>query len=274
MKTAIFIISLLLLYSTSFCQDGISAKDILFVESQMSKAVLDNDPVRLSSFLTDDYEFSVPEGNNISKKQFLLDMKKFWHPTALNRTEQKVRINKNVAVVTGLAESKWITSNKEYVARERYTDTYIFDKGKWLLFAAHSIEEAIKDKSIYEEEVKNTILNLWKAWETGDKPLAESIYAQDFIDTDFDGTRRNKEEVLDFLKPLPNGETTQILLSDWHFIIKSNTVIANYVGEDTRTKNGKVSVIKFRATDTLIKKYGHWQLVAGQQILIKNQKTP
>lgn len=241
------------------------------MESQISKAVLDNDTAKYSSFLTDDFEFSVPEGNNISKKQFLLDMKKFWHPTEINRTEQKVRINKNVAIVTGLAEYKWRESDKENIARERYTDTYIFEKSKWLLLGGHSTEEVVKDKSVYENEVKNTVMALWKAWETGNKSLAEPIYTKDFIDTDFEGTRRNKEQVLNFLNPLPSNETAKILLSDWYFIVKNTTVVVNYVGEDIRTKDGKTIVTKFRATDTFIKSYGHWQIIAGQQILIKKQ---
>ncbi len=234
------------------------------------QAVLDNDTAKVSAALTDDYDFSVPEGNNISKKQFLVDMKQFWHPTSLNRTGQNVRINKNVAIVTGLAESRWKAENKEFVARERYTDTYIFDNGKWLLLAAHSNEEAINDKSVYENEVKNTVLTLWKAWETGNKQLAEPIYAKDFIDTDFAGTRRTKEQVLNFIKPSATGESIQILLSDWQFIVKNSTVIVNYIGEDTRKKDGKVSTVRFRATDTFIKRYGHWQIIAGQQALIKN----
>jgi hypothetical protein len=52
-------------------------------------------------------------------------------------------------------------------------------------------------------------------------------------------------------------------------IVKNNTAIVNYIGEDTRTKGDKTKIIQFRATDTFIKKYGHWQIIAGQQILIK-----
>jgi hypothetical protein len=250
------------------CQDT-ALKDVLAVEAKISRAVLDNDTARFSSFLTEDYEFSVPEGNNISKKQFLLDMKKFWHPTEINRTEQHGRIYKNAAIVTGMAESKWRESDKEYVARERYTDTYIFEKGKWLLLASHSSEDVVKDNSIYEKEVKDRVLTLWKGWETGNRALAEPIYAKDFLDTDFEGTKRNKEEVLKFLHPIPSGESALIVLSDWHFIVKNSTVVVNYVGEDTRTKSGKSTTIKFRATDTFIKRYGHWLIISGQQVLIK-----
>ena len=255
-----------------FCQGETAEKNILYIESQISKSVLDNDTAKYSSFLTDDFEFSVPEGNNISKKQFLLDMKKFWHPTVINRSEQKVRINKYVAIVTGLAESKWNESGIEFIARERYTETYLFDKGRWLLMAGQSCEETINDKSIYENQVKTTISSLWKAWETGNQALAEPIYNKDFIDIDFKGIRRNKAEVLNFLKPLPNTETAQILLSDWYFIVKNTTVVANYIVEDKRTRDGRTITTKFRATDTFIKRYGHWQIISGQQILINEKQ--
>jgi ketosteroid isomerase-like protein len=270
MNNFVFILTLLTFPLAGFCQKQTTVKDILFLESQISNAVLNNDTAKYASFTTDDFEFSVPEGSNISKRQFLLDMKKFWHPTEINRTEQKVRIHKNVAVVTGLVEFKWKELDKENTAQERYTDTYIYHKSKWLLMVSQSCEEVQKNKAVYENEVKSAVSTLWKAWETGNKSLAEPIYANDFIDTDFEGIRRNKTQVLEFLKPLPNNVTVQISLSDWHFIVKNTTVIVNYIGEDTRTKDGKVQKIKFRATDTYIKKYGHWQIIAGQQILIKN----
>jgi hypothetical protein len=75
--------------------------------------------------------------------------------------------------------------------------------------------------------------------------------------------------VLEFLTRLPIDITAKIALYDWHFIVKNNTVVVNYIGEDTRTKGDKTKVIQLRATDTFVKKYGYWQIIAGQQILIK-----
>jgi Domain of unknown function (DUF4440) len=270
MSEIILIMGFIIISETGFCQvKDATIKEILKVESQISKAILDNDTAKLSALLTNDYSFSVPEGDNISKKQFLLDMKTFWHPTALIHAEQQVKTYKNAATVTGLATYKWKDSTRKYEAYERYTDTYIRVKNQWLKSISHSSEAQQKDKKVHENEVKTTVETLWKAWETGNKSLAEPIYANDFIDTDFEGTRRNRTQVLDFLTPLPNGQTAKIALSDWHFIVKNNTVIVNYIGEDTRTQNGKTSTFRFRATDTFIKKYGHWQIVAGQQIMTK-----
>jgi hypothetical protein len=68
--------------------------------------------------LTDDYTFTVPEGHDISKKQFMLDMKTFWHPTAIIRTEQKVKAHKNTAVITGLSTYKWRDNNKDFLHKK------------------------------------------------------------------------------------------------------------------------------------------------------------
>ncbi len=244
--------------------------EVLKTEKAIANAIVNNDTSIVSSFLTNNYMMTVPEGSNITKRQFLTDMKKFWHPFFQNHTNQNVKIYKYTAIITGVVEFKWRDANKEYNVSERYTDTYIKENSQWRKCASHSHSEQLT-KEVLQMEVKKAVETLWLAWETGDKASAESIYAEDFIDTDFQGVRRNKTEVLNFLKPLPQGQTSKIILSDWHFIAQGNVFIVNYIGEDTRSQDGKViSVWKFRATDTLIKKYGHWILMAGQQILIKN----
>jgi hypothetical protein len=245
-------------------------KQILEIEKQLAKAVMDVDTSTVASLLADEYAFTVPEGTNISKKQFLLDMKRFWHPFSQIHSQQKVKVNGKTAVVAGLVEFKWGDKNNFDQAAERYTDTYVLQKGKWRKYASHSHAE-YPAKEVLEREVQQTLETLWKAWETGDRKLAEPIYDLDFMDTDFEGTRRSRTEVLDFLKSLPANQTAKITLSDWRFIFLGNTIVANYIGEDVRNTNGKISTWRFRATDTLVRKYGKWKLVAGQQILIKGK---
>jgi hypothetical protein len=154
---------------------------------------------------------------------------------------------------------------------ERYTDVWTLKKKQWILLAEHGSEATVGDEKNFKIEAQSTLSTLWKAWETGNKSLAEPIYATDFIDTDFEGTTRNRNEVLAFLTPLPKNQTATITLSNWHFIIRGNTVVANYIVEDRRVTNDKTSVVRFRATDTVVKKHGHWQIIAGQQILIKEK---
>jgi ketosteroid isomerase-like protein len=260
---------LIALLSTSVFSQSIE-KQLLETEKQLAKAIVDGDTTAVASLVADEYTFTVPEGSDISKKQFLLDMKKFWHPFSQIHSQQKVKVNGKTAVVSGLVEFKWGDKNNFDQAAERYTDTYVLQKGKWRKYASHAHPE-YPTKETLEREVQQTLETLWKAWETSDRELAEPIYDMDFMDTDFEGTRRSRAEVLDFLNPLPANQTAKITLSDWRFIVMNNVVVANYVGEDIRTTNGKSSSWRFRATDTLVRKYGKWKLVAGQQILIKGK---
>jgi ketosteroid isomerase-like protein len=269
-KTILTIISLFFV-CTAFCQKSSLITDILQKENILQKAIVANDTSTVSSILTDDYTFTVPEGNNISKKQFLQDMTTFWKPTSITRSEQKVKINGITAIVVGLSEYKWKANNQLMTAYERYTDVWTLKKKQWRLLAEHGSETTIIDKKTLENEAQTTLATLWKAWETGNKLLAEPIYATDFIDTDFEGTTRSRSGVLAFLTPLPKNQTATITLSNWHFIVRGNTVVANYIVEDRRVTGDKTSVVRFRATDTVVKKYGHWQIIAGQQILIKDK---
>jgi hypothetical protein len=198
-------------------------------------------------------------------------MTNFWKPISISRSEQQVKISSKVAIVTGLSEYKWLSNKQTMTAYERYTDVWIFTKKQWQLVTEHGSETNILDKKTMEIEAQKTLATLWKAWETGDKSLAEPIYANDFIDTDFEGTTRSREEVLAFLTPLPKNQKAIITLSNWRFIVRGNTVVANYIVEDNRITGDKNSTVRFRATDTVIKKYGHWQIIAGQQILIKDK---
>lgn len=170
---------------------------LLDVEKQIADAIVANDTPKVSHLLTADFTFSVPEGMNITKSQLLNDIKTFWHPISQIHSEQQVKTYGNTAIITGLVAFEWGDKNKPEQAKERYSDTYVKRAGKWLRYAAHSTPQ-YPSKNEMESQVKTTLETLWKAWETGDKTLAEPIYDKDFIDTDFDGATRTKEQVFLF----------------------------------------------------------------------------
>lgn len=105
-----------------------SEKQILETEKQLAKAIVDGDTTKAASLLADEYNFTVPEGSSISKNQFLVDMKKFWHPFSQIHSQQKVKVSGSTAVVTGLVEFKWGDPANSETQTERYTDTYVLQK--------------------------------------------------------------------------------------------------------------------------------------------------
>lgn len=140
------------------------------------------------------------------------------------------------------------------------------------LLTASSSQSAVSNAKI-EKEISHQVSRLWKAWETSDRALAESVYHHSFTDVDFSGERRSREQVLAFLppvRPAPNSSNqTQITISDHSFVHNDDTVIVSYLGEDRRFRDGiVVARWQFRANDTFVKDQGRWMLLAGQQALL------
>jgi hypothetical protein len=74
MQKIILTIIILIFANLAFSQNNNMLTDILQRENILQKALVANDTITVSTILSDDYTFTVPEGSNISKKQFLKDM--------------------------------------------------------------------------------------------------------------------------------------------------------------------------------------------------------
>jgi ketosteroid isomerase-like protein len=145
------------------------------------------------------------------------------------------------------------------------------------LLIAASIPQVYADTAP-EPQIRTAIANLWKGWETNNRALVEPIYHPQFTDVDFDGVRRTRAEVLAFLPvaaPKPEaGAEAEIKVSNIELVRHGDTVIASYIADDTRRRNGNVvSSLQFRANDTFVKLNGQWKLLAGQQTLLRTPDT-
>jgi len=61
-----------------------------------------------------------------------------YKPTAMNIEDVKVEMYGGTAVVTGTYHTKGSYAGKAYEHVGRFTDTWIFQNGKWLCVASHS----------------------------------------------------------------------------------------------------------------------------------------
>lgn len=122
-----------------------------------------------------------------------------------------------------------------------------------------------------DAEVLATLDAIWGGWERGERALVEANLARDYIDTDFDGVRRTKAEVLAFLqprdKPAPNAVITR---SDYQFQYHGDdTTVVTYRAQDCRSDaKGSTRCFRFAAADTLVLEDGRWKLAAGQQTML------
>jgi ketosteroid isomerase-like protein len=119
--------------------------------------------------------------------------------------------------------------------------------------------------------ITEVINQIWSGWETNDRAAVERNLASQFVDTDFTGVRRGKQEVLAFLAPSPGPRTPiSITRSAYQFQFHgTDTAVVSYRAQDCRgEQNGRPRCFRFAATDTFVLEEGRWRLAAGLQLML------
>lgn len=112
---------------------------VLAAERQIAQAQVDNDVAAVDALLVDGYTFTLPDGAIVPKATFLANMREWWRPLVVENTKQEVRLLGQTAIISGEARYRWRSDGKpEEEARERYTDTYVLEGGRWRRAASHS----------------------------------------------------------------------------------------------------------------------------------------
>jgi ketosteroid isomerase-like protein len=113
--------------------------------------------------------------------------------------------------------------------------------------------------------------NKWnKASLSADSDSLAPLLAEDFVNLDSDGSRRNKSETLDRTK---KTKMEMSELSDMQVMQHGDTAIVTgtWTGKGT-SADGKPFNAKEHWTDTWVKKNGQWQCVASAAAPIKEQQ--
>ncbi|HEV2118678.1 MAG TPA: nuclear transport factor 2 family protein [Candidatus Bathyarchaeia archaeon] len=107
-------------------------EEILGVEREGVEAILRNDAEVIGQFLSDDWISIDHDGSVITKSNFLdaITSGDLSHE-AMEFREPRVRTYGNFAMVTGLATSKGKLLGQEFRERERYTDVFVKENGRW-----------------------------------------------------------------------------------------------------------------------------------------------
>lgn len=142
LKTAI-ITAIIFMQTLGLCysQDNyLTTKDIiLLTEKRIVEAVIKTDTLVVSSYLSTDYTYTLPNGKIISKNHYISDIANWWRPLTIDHTDQKVTIYQKTAIVIGKAKYCWKNKDGEVEeAVEQYSDTYIKLKNKWIRVSSHA----------------------------------------------------------------------------------------------------------------------------------------
>jgi ketosteroid isomerase-like protein len=112
--------------------------EIVALEHSWNQAELQHAPSALDLFLSDDFIITQPDGSVMNKQQFKASVAdKNYHYDLLASGDFKVRILGDTAVVTGSYHEKGKDKHVPFDRWGRFTDTWLFQKGKWVCVASH-----------------------------------------------------------------------------------------------------------------------------------------
>jgi ketosteroid isomerase-like protein len=112
--------------------------EIIALEHSWNQAELQHAPSALDLFLSDDFIITQPDGTLLNKEEFKKSIAdKTYHYDMLTSGDFKVRILGDTAVVTGSYHEKGKDKRVPFERRGRFTDTWLFQKGKWMCVASH-----------------------------------------------------------------------------------------------------------------------------------------
>jgi ketosteroid isomerase-like protein len=107
-------------------------EELINLERDFERAVVANDAEAIGKFLADDWVIIDPDGNIIDKARFLSVIKSgaLTHEV-MESDNMSVRTYGDSAVVTALATTKGKFAGQEFSTRERATDFFVKQGGRW-----------------------------------------------------------------------------------------------------------------------------------------------
>jgi hypothetical protein len=112
---------------------------LLALENAWNLAQIHRDDRALRSLVSDDYVYTDYDGTVMNKAQFLADLKDpDYKATLVTNENMKVFAYQNAAIVIGTYHTKGIYKRQPFDHWGRFTDSWIFNNGKWQCVATHT----------------------------------------------------------------------------------------------------------------------------------------
>jgi hypothetical protein len=112
---------------------------LLVLEHLWNEAQVHRDERALEAMIADSFVNTEWDGEVSNRGRFLADIgdPKF-KPSLVSIQDTKVNVIRTTAIVTGVYHTKGSYNGKPYDHLGRFTDTWIFDDGKWQCLASHT----------------------------------------------------------------------------------------------------------------------------------------
>jgi ketosteroid isomerase-like protein len=120
-------------------KSGSAEQELIKLEQQWGDALVKPDLAFLDRILAEDYMFTSPNGEVLTKAQMLAELKSGEDVVSSEvNLDMKVRVYGDAAVVTGYSTSKETVKGKDISGEYRWTDTWIKKGGRWQCVADHA----------------------------------------------------------------------------------------------------------------------------------------
>jgi hypothetical protein len=115
------------------------ATSLIALERMWNQAQVSRDATAIAGMIGDKFINTEYDGEVSTRGKFLADFAdpKF-RPSLMNIQNVEVEMYASTAVVTGDYHTKGLYGGKPYEHFGRFTDTWVFQDGKWLCVASHS----------------------------------------------------------------------------------------------------------------------------------------
>jgi ketosteroid isomerase-like protein len=112
---------------------------LLVLERLWNEAQVNRDAPALEALVSSRFVNTEYDGEVSDKQKFLADIKDpLYKPTLATIQDVKMNFFGDTAVVTGIYHTQGTYQGKPYDHVGRFTDTWIFDMGKWQCVASHT----------------------------------------------------------------------------------------------------------------------------------------
>jgi ketosteroid isomerase-like protein len=142
---AVCVVVLVSAVAAILAQTVIAEQELIMLEQQWGDALVKADLVFLDHILGEDYMFTSPLGEVLTKAQMLAELKSGEDVvSSVVNHDMKVRVYGNTAVVTGHSTYKEAVKGNDISGEYRWTDTWIRKDGRWQCVADHASRIAQK----------------------------------------------------------------------------------------------------------------------------------
>jgi ketosteroid isomerase-like protein len=141
MKVPQWLVGILLVVFASLAvaqQKSDPTSKVLVLESKWNDAYRQGDIAVLNALLADDFIITIEDGTTYSKSGYIARLGGSTEHIELSEMSNlKVRVHGDVVVVTGEYHEKGTSKGKPYEYRDRLTDVWVNNEGRWQVMASH-----------------------------------------------------------------------------------------------------------------------------------------